>query len=242
MLGPARVGWVGGVVFAVGALAATWVFGPVAGLLMVPFAMAAVALPRLADLVSLARGWLAIPAAALVMQQNFRAALLLGALAGLTDFIDGRLARLRGEVTQVGAALDPLCDGVLFVALAYALTVVGLVDGLGVGMIAARYALPALAVAGLYLAGRRLSLQHTPLGRLSTAVICVGLGAVWIAAGIGYRIGPWVEVIIIVLSLAALANLAWAAYHQLRASSAPALTASVPPEAESSGGLADREA
>jgi len=43
-------------------------------------------------------------------------ALLLFTLAGLTDYVDGNLARHRGEVTQLGRMLDPIADKILVTA------------------------------------------------------------------------------------------------------------------------------
>lgn len=44
------------------------------------------------------------------------AALLVFTLAGLTDYVDGELARYRGEVTVLGRMLDPLADKLLISA------------------------------------------------------------------------------------------------------------------------------
>lgn len=43
-------------------------------------------------------------------------ALLLFILAGLTDYVDGNLARHRGQVTQLGRMLDPIADKILVTA------------------------------------------------------------------------------------------------------------------------------
>jgi CDP-diacylglycerol---glycerol-3-phosphate 3-phosphatidyltransferase len=43
-------------------------------------------------------------------------ALVLFVLAGLTDYVDGNLARHRGEVTQLGRMLDPIADKILVTA------------------------------------------------------------------------------------------------------------------------------
>jgi CDP-diacylglycerol--glycerol-3-phosphate 3-phosphatidyltransferase len=43
-------------------------------------------------------------------------ALLLFGVAGLTDYVDGELARHRGEVTHLGRMLDPIADKILIAA------------------------------------------------------------------------------------------------------------------------------
>ena len=52
-------------------------------------------------------------------------ALALIALAGLTDFLDGRIARARNEVTKLGAALDPIADKCLVVIALIGLMISG---------------------------------------------------------------------------------------------------------------------
>ena len=44
---------------------------------------------------------------------HYLAAAILFVLAAITDMIDGRLARKRGEVTELGKLLDPIADKVL---------------------------------------------------------------------------------------------------------------------------------
>jgi CDP-diacylglycerol--glycerol-3-phosphate 3-phosphatidyltransferase len=46
-------------------------------------------------------------------------------LASVTDFLDGRLARRRGQVTQVGRILDPIADKALVGAALIGLSVLG---------------------------------------------------------------------------------------------------------------------
>lgn len=48
-----------------------------------------------------------------VFPYHYLVAGLLFALAALTDMIDGRLARKRGEVTDLGKLLDPISDKIL---------------------------------------------------------------------------------------------------------------------------------
>lgn len=53
------------------------------------------------------------------------AALILFSLAGLTDYVDGELARFRGEVTPLGRMLDPIADKMLVSACLIMLVSIG---------------------------------------------------------------------------------------------------------------------
>jgi phosphatidylglycerophosphate synthase len=68
----------------------------------------------LPNLVSLARIVLILVAAAMFVAGWPLAALLVGVPAGLSDYLDGYLARKRGETTELGALLDSLAD-ILFI-------------------------------------------------------------------------------------------------------------------------------
>lgn len=47
---------------------------------------------------------------------NMTAALIIFVLAAITDFFDGWIARRRNEVSELGAAIDPIADKLLIVA------------------------------------------------------------------------------------------------------------------------------
>ena len=59
-------------------------------------------------------------------------ALTLFCVAGITDFLDGYLARVRGEMSSLGRFLDPVADKLLIVASIVMLIAFGRLDGLTV--------------------------------------------------------------------------------------------------------------
>ncbi len=63
---------------------------------------------------------------------NMKAAFVIFAVASFTDFLDGWVARARGEVSALGAALDPLADKLLIAAALILLMRNGVIAGLGV--------------------------------------------------------------------------------------------------------------
>ena len=60
---------------------------------------------------------------------NMKAAFVLFFLAAITDFLDGYIARQRGEETALGAALDPVADKLLVTAALILLARNGVIYG-----------------------------------------------------------------------------------------------------------------
>ena len=87
----------------------------------------------MANLITLARILLILPFAALFFINTpwaMTAALAFFLIASLSDFLDGYVARKRGETSALGAALDPLADKLLVAATLLLLTHHGLIAGL----------------------------------------------------------------------------------------------------------------
>ena len=61
----------------------------------------------------------------LMIYGYFRAALLVFAVACVTDALDGLIARLTGQITELGAFLDPMADKLLLVTMFVMLTLPG---------------------------------------------------------------------------------------------------------------------
>ncbi len=72
---------------------------------------------NLPNLITIGR-LLTVPVAIyLLVQQAYSAALVLFVLAAFSDALDGYLARLRNQTTQIGALLDPLADKLLLIGV-----------------------------------------------------------------------------------------------------------------------------
>jgi cardiolipin synthase len=76
----------------------------------------------LANQITILRMGLAPFLAVLIVYHRFRWALALFALAGLTDLLDGLIARIGRQKTNLGAMLDPVADKVLVASSFVALT------------------------------------------------------------------------------------------------------------------------
>jgi len=88
------------------------------------------------------------------------------ALASLTDFFDGRIARSRNQVTDLGKFLDPLADKLLVLSAMVMLVRSGQLPGWVCCLVLARE----LAVDGLRMVavGRGKVIAASPLGKLKT--------------------------------------------------------------------------
>ncbi len=89
----------------------------------------------MANLITLARMALVIPFVFAFLANapwNMTVALIIFIIAAATDFLDGYVARARGEISALGAALDPLADKLLIAAALILLVRNGVVTGAGV--------------------------------------------------------------------------------------------------------------
>jgi len=112
---------------------------------------------------------------------NANAALAILVVAATTDFLDGYLARRRGETSALGAALDPLADKLIVIAAVYLLTRNGVINGPHI-FAALTIILREVLVSGLREAAARkggagaASLEVTALAKLKTAAQLIACG------------------------------------------------------------------
>lgn len=78
------------------------------------------------NLLTASRLILAIPLAMAILDERFGLALLVAAFAGMTDALDGFLARRLDAMTHLGAALDPVADKLMILAVFASLATVEL--------------------------------------------------------------------------------------------------------------------
>jgi cardiolipin synthase len=115
-------------------------------------------------------------------------AALLFAAAAITDYLDGRLARERLQLSDFGRMLDPIADKLLIGATLMALVGFGHLPGWGIYP-AIVIMLREILVSGLreYLAEIRIGLPVTKLAKWKTGVQMVALGLL-LLGGAGARI------------------------------------------------------
>src|SRR5436190_23629 len=144
---------------------------------------------NLPNSLSVARIFL-VPVLVSVLLTKFEGRLVLGlpvelvaaaifGIASLTDWLDGYLARRRGQITTLGQILDPLADKLLISATLVSLVQLDLVQSWMVGVIISRE----IAVTGLrnLAYSRGLTMPASGLGKLKmasqvTAILLLLLG------------------------------------------------------------------
>jgi cardiolipin synthase len=134
-------------------------------------------LPNVLTLSRIAAIPLMVLLAALRHPVSDAAAMIVFSLAGITDYFDGKLARDRAQLSDLGRMLDPIADKLLVAAALMMLV--------GLGRLSAPGLYPAIIimlreilVSGLreYLAGIRVGLPVTRLAKWKTGVQMGALG------------------------------------------------------------------
>ncbi|HEX4052189.1 MAG TPA: CDP-diacylglycerol--glycerol-3-phosphate 3-phosphatidyltransferase [Steroidobacteraceae bacterium] len=149
---------------------------------------------------------------------------VLFALAAITDSLDGYLARRLGQITRLGAFLDPVADK-LIVAVALVLIVSRDPRALMV-LTAAVIIGREIAISALreWMAeiGQRTAVAVSRIGKLKTILQMVGLTLLLFRADLGplpiYLIGQWLTVVAALLTLISMALYLRSAWPYLRAS------------------------
>ncbi len=145
-----------------------------------------------------------------------KAAFAIFAIAAATDFLDGRLARSRGETSALGAALDPLADKLLIAAALILLVRNGVIRDFSV-IAALAILLREILVGGLREALGKYgeTLKVTGLAKIKTSVqlLAVGLLIASAPGGLaGEKIAPiaaalfWLAAILTVVTGAGYAS------------------------------------
>lgn len=134
----------------------------------------------MANVVTFARMLLVAPFAAMFFVDwppAMIVALAIFVVAAATDFLDGWIARARGEVSALGAALDPVADKLLVAAALVLLVRNGVIRDLGVAA-ALVILLREIFVGGLReaVSAQGLSLPVTALAKWKTAVQLAAIG------------------------------------------------------------------
>ncbi|MBI5870418.1 MAG: CDP-alcohol phosphatidyltransferase family protein [Actinobacteria bacterium] len=130
---------------------------------------------------------LAVPAIVVLVLRadggSSMAATIIFAAAALTDFLDGRLARATGTVTEFGRVFDPFVDRVFICGTVLALTLAGRLPWQGVALLVGR---DIFMILGYKVLGtQEIKLRVTFLGKTYTAVL---MAAVLMCLA---DLGPW---------------------------------------------------
>lgn len=95
-------------------------------------------------------------------------------MAAVTDIIDGKLARMRNEITPLGASLDPVADKCLLLSTYFTLSFIEsplfIIPHWFVYMVLAKEFLQIGGVMGLFFLKKRPVIEATFLGKLTTVI------------------------------------------------------------------------
>ena len=95
-------------------------------------------------------------------------------LAALTDMVDGRIARMRNEETNLGASLDPIADKILLLstysALCFIESPLFVIPSWFLYIVMTTEALQVFGAAWLFLLKKKPKIQATFLGKATTVV------------------------------------------------------------------------
>ena len=149
----------------------------------------------MANLITLARIALIIPFCAFFLfdvSWGMKAAFIVFVIASLTDFLDGYVARARGEVSALGAALDPLADKLLISTALILLVRNGIIHDIGVIAVII-IILREILVSGLREAvtAKGASLPVTSLAKWKTAAQLIAAGLLLASAPLGFVGDLW---------------------------------------------------
>jgi len=131
---------------------------------------------------SLIRAWACLPLL-LPHRLGFILWCSVGGCVAMLDFVDGYIARRVGPVTELGKAIDPAGDALLFSMGALGNVVLGIVPWWMATIIFIRFGAPLLLTPLVLAVGKRPELVHTTWGRRNTAAI-----------GLVYFVGMWVRI------------------------------------------------
>jgi CDP-diacylglycerol--glycerol-3-phosphate 3-phosphatidyltransferase len=158
---------------------------------------------RLPNLLSLSRIILAPVIGYFIIQDNHVSNLLaigLLILAGITDGLDGYLARKRGEVSNLGIALDPIADKVLAAILVIFLILYREFPIWLAAVIVGRD-LVIVAAGSILMRGRKIALPSNLTGKYAFTAIIVLLTSYLIRFEFGIVTATWLTLGLIVGSM-----------------------------------------
>ena len=144
-------------------------------------------------------------------------------IASITDFLDGYVARARGEVSALGAALDPIADKLLLATALIMLVKTGTLSGIGVAgavlMVAREILVSGLREA---VAPHGITLPVTVIAKIKTSVQLVAIGAMLLSVP-GTTVASLPSLLVAILFWTALAltmitgaDYSWRAVQALR--------------------------
>lgn len=100
----------------------------------------------------------------------YRAALAIFAAACVSDALDGMIARMTHQITELGAFLDPVADKLLIVAAFVTLVLLGMLPVWLVIIVVSRDVILVLGSIVIYFTGHELKVRPSLIGKATTVL------------------------------------------------------------------------
>jgi cardiolipin synthase len=123
---------------------------------------------NLPNVLSLARILLIPVFVLMIMDHHYGWALITFAIAGITDGMDGLIARLSHQRTELGAYLDPIADKLLLTSAFVALAIIEMIPNWLVVLVITRDVIILLGFFVLLLTNHRPKMNPTPVSKITT--------------------------------------------------------------------------
>ena len=99
-----------------------------------------------------------------------RAALLIFVVACVTDALDGMIARLTNNITELGAFLDPMADKLLILSAFVTLVLMGMLPVWLVIVVVSRDLILILGAVAIYFTGHQFTARPSFIGKATTVL------------------------------------------------------------------------
>ena len=140
-------------------------------------------------------------------------------LAAFTDFLDGYLARRRGQITQVGQLLDPLADKFLVISGLILLVQFQRIDA----WLAIAFIIRELGITGVraVAVSKGLIIEAGQCGKYKVVLQVIGIFILTIQGAWGvpflgfYLLGTWLLYLALIFSLVSAGQYLWKFWHTL---------------------------
>jgi cardiolipin synthase (CMP-forming) len=106
----------------------------------------------------------------LLMQGEFFKALIIFALSGISDGLDGFLARILNQQTELGAYLDPIADKALIISCFVTLSIKHIIPGWLSVIVVSRDCIILLGVAVLAIMSVSFKIRPTMISKMTTVL------------------------------------------------------------------------
>jgi len=106
----------------------------------------------------------------LIINKSFGWALVIFAIAGITDGIDGLIARITRQRTELGAYLDPIADKLLLSSAFITLAIIELLPSWLAVIVITRDVIISLGVLVMILTDNRLRMEPSFVSKVTTAL------------------------------------------------------------------------